>query len=74
MPTELNTYSITIRNFKSTLTIDIQGKAMIVNHRGDLLIMNTHQTSDKCIACFASGSWIKASKVDNSEKDKKEIK
>lgn len=41
--------------------IILEGHAMKVNHRGDLLICGTaNDYSENCSACFRSGSWQQA--------------
>jgi len=44
--------------------IKVYGKAMNVNHRGDLLILETAGYDSKIIACYKSGAWLNAQRQD----------
>lgn len=62
---KLKTYIITLRPIKGSndvVIIEQQGKSMMVNNRGDLLITSTFTSYEtaKVIACFTSGSWLRA--------------
>lgn len=45
-------------------TVEISGKVMLVNHRGDLLITEAGGYDPKLICCYRTGSWIKAERKD----------
>ena len=58
----MNEYEIELKRER---IVNIKGKGMFVNGRGDLLITETKTTTydvTKVVACFHAGSWVRAEK------------
>ena len=62
-------YTVTLKGATDTLCVKANG--MMVNHRGDLLLMRSAQqgygADASCVAVFRTGSWTAARGIESVE-------